>query len=170
MRFPFFHVRGVALMIVMTCCVFLFSTNVVEGVIGINWGRMTTNRLIPSMVVDLLLQNEIREVRLFSTSKNVLEAFSRSGIDVTITIPNQNLKGMLDPKAVRRWINQRIISFIREEVDIRYLVHRYFFSSSILKCNFFRILNHFWELLQVYLCRDGSILKSIQQFNLLLCI
>ncbi|CAI9753112.1 unnamed protein product [Fraxinus pennsylvanica] len=116
---PYFKVRGLALMIVMTCCMFLFSTNIVEGVVGINWGRMTTNRLIPSMVVDLLLQNGIREVKMFSASKNVLEAFSRSGIEVTVTIPNQNLKYLLDPKAVRRWINQRIITFIRDEVDIR---------------------------------------------------
>ncbi|CAI9758278.1 unnamed protein product [Fraxinus pennsylvanica] len=116
-----FSVRVVALMIVMTCCVLLFLTNNVEGVIGINWGRMTTNRLIPSMVVDLLLQNGIREVKMFSASKNVLEAFSKSGIGVTITIPNQVLEDLLDPQAVERWINQRVIAFKREEVDIRYV-------------------------------------------------
>ncbi|KAL2498698.1 O-Glycosyl hydrolase family 17 protein [Abeliophyllum distichum] len=118
---PFILVRGVALMIVMTCYVFLLSNNIVEGFVGINWGRMTSNRLIPSMVVDLLLQNEIHEVKMFSASKNVLEAFSRSGIGVTITIPNESLKNLLDPQAVKNWINERIIPFEREKVNIRYV-------------------------------------------------
>ncbi|CAI9758282.1 unnamed protein product [Fraxinus pennsylvanica] len=37
----------------------LFSATIVEGMIGLNWGRMTSQRLIPSTVVDLFLQNGI---------------------------------------------------------------------------------------------------------------
>ncbi|KAI3461987.1 hypothetical protein Pfo_018650 [Paulownia fortunei] len=56
----------------VSCC----SFTMVEGLIGVNWGRQTSHRLIPSMVVDLSLQNNIRNLKLFSPSDNVLRAFA----------------------------------------------------------------------------------------------
>lgn len=73
-----------------------------ESYIGITWGRMVTQKLVPSMVVDMLLQNGFREVKLFTSSWNVLQAFSGTGIGITITIPNDymyNVTSVADAKA-----------------------------------------------------------------------
>ncbi|KAL6558904.1 hypothetical protein OROMI_019254 [Orobanche minor] len=111
----------IALTIITTfisCCSFI---TVVEGVIGINWGRQTTHRLIPSMVVDLLLQNNIRHLKLFSPSDNVLRAFASSGIAITMTLPNESLKDIKYPGMAAYWLQQRVRKFQNQGVDIRYL-------------------------------------------------
>ncbi|KAL2540211.1 O-Glycosyl hydrolase family 17 protein [Abeliophyllum distichum] len=53
---------------------------------------MTSQRLIPSTVVDLFLQNRVTNVKVSSYSINVMQAFSGSGIGLTISIPNESLR------------------------------------------------------------------------------
>ncbi|CAA0812792.1 O-Glycosyl hydrolases family 17 protein [Striga hermonthica] len=59
---------------------------VTEGVIGVNWGRKNAQRLIPSVVVDLLLQNRVPAARIYTTETDILEAFVGSGINLAINI------------------------------------------------------------------------------------
>ncbi|XP_057784541.1 glucan endo-1,3-beta-glucosidase 8-like [Salvia miltiorrhiza] len=54
--------------------------------IGMTWGRQSAQRLLPSQVVDLLLQNGVTHLRIFSTQEDILRAFAGSNIDLTITI------------------------------------------------------------------------------------
>ncbi|KAL6498485.1 hypothetical protein OROHE_026582 [Orobanche hederae] len=72
--------------IVVVCL--LMTSKAANGVIGMNWGRQSVQRLIPSVVVDLLLQNGIRHARIYSTQPDLLEAFSGSGIHLTVGIHN----------------------------------------------------------------------------------
>ncbi|KAL6502623.1 hypothetical protein OROHE_024276 [Orobanche hederae] len=102
----------------ISCCSFIAT---VEGVIGINWGRQTTHRLIPSMVVDLLLQNDIRHLKLFSPSDNVLKAFASSGIAITTTLPNEGLQDIKYPGMAAFWLQERIRRFQNQGVNIRYI-------------------------------------------------
>ncbi|KAL6558889.1 hypothetical protein OROMI_019239 [Orobanche minor] len=103
---------------IISCCSFIAK---VEGVIGINWGRQTTHRLIPSMVVDLLLQNDIRHLKLFSPSDNVLKAFASSGIAITTTLPNEGLQDIKYPGMAAFWLQERIRRFQNQGVNIRYI-------------------------------------------------
>ncbi|KAL6530506.1 hypothetical protein OROMI_028395 [Orobanche minor] len=72
--------------IVVTCL--LMTGKTANGVIGMNWGRQSVQRLVPSVVVDLLLQNGIRHARIYSTQTDLLEAFSGSGIHLSVGIFN----------------------------------------------------------------------------------
>ena len=65
---------------------YLLQGNVAEATIGINWGRQNAQKLLPSNVVDLMLQNGIRAARLFTTEEELLRAFAGSGIELTINI------------------------------------------------------------------------------------
>ena len=65
---------------------YLLAINVANATIGINWGRQNAQRLLPSNVVDLVLQNEIRQARLFTSEEDMLRAFGGSGVDITVTI------------------------------------------------------------------------------------
>ncbi|KAL0395566.1 UNVERIFIED_CONTAM: Glucan endo-1,3-beta-glucosidase 5 [Sesamum calycinum] len=91
--------------VTISCCSF---NVVVEGVIGVNWGRQTSHRLIPSTVVDLLLQNGIHHLKVFSVSDNVLEAFGGGDIAITVTLPNESLKHIMSIEAAERWLQDRI--------------------------------------------------------------
>ena len=86
------------------------ETLYVEGYLGMNWGRLATQRMIPSMVVDLLMQNKINYVKLFSASDNVLEAFSATDIGLEITMPNQSTQKMKTQADVDEWVVQIIVS------------------------------------------------------------
>lgn len=70
------------------------------ALIGMTWGRQNAQRLLPSQVVDLLLQNGITHLRIFSTQEDILRAFAGSNIDVTITIFDSTLP---DFKDARSW-------------------------------------------------------------------
>lgn len=93
-----------------------------NGYIGIDWGRLASQRMVPSMVVDMLLQNGIKEVKLFSTSSNVLEAFVDTDIGVTVTIPNEDLGKINDINTAKTWIDDNIVPFIQNNVKIRYVL------------------------------------------------
>ncbi|XP_073153474.1 glucan endo-1,3-beta-glucosidase 8-like [Henckelia pumila] len=82
-----------------------------DAFIGINWGRLSSQRLIPSMVVDLLLQNGITDVRIFQQVSNVLEAFYNSGINATFGLSNSVLDNYLNPSTVQWWIDNKIIKY-----------------------------------------------------------
>ncbi|KAL7089898.1 hypothetical protein ACP275_12G005500 [Erythranthe tilingii] len=101
--------------------ILLLSSSSVEGIIGISWGRQTTHRLIPSMVVDLLLQNGIRHVKLFSPSDNVLKAFAGGEIAVTMTLPNEGLYNIGYPDLAAYWLQTRIRAYQDLNVNIKYL-------------------------------------------------
>ncbi|KAL3634221.1 hypothetical protein CASFOL_021275 [Castilleja foliolosa] len=95
----------------ITCCP-------VEGIIGINWGRQTTHRLVPSMVVDLLLQNNISHVKLSSSSDNVLKAFASSNISVTVTLPNESIKNIKIPNMARYFLEEKVRKYQNQNVKI----------------------------------------------------
>lgn len=57
-----------------------------EASIGINWGRESAQRLVPSQVVDLLLQNGIGRARIYTSQRDILSAFAGSGINLTLAM------------------------------------------------------------------------------------
>ncbi|XP_073308316.1 glucan endo-1,3-beta-glucosidase 5-like [Primulina huaijiensis] len=98
---------------ILGLCVILWSYNssCADAYIGMNWGRLSSQRLIPSMVVDLLLQNDIKSVRIFSQSDNVLEAFYNSDITVTFGIANTLLDNYLNMSTIQWWIDNKIVKY-----------------------------------------------------------
>ncbi|KAI3461993.1 hypothetical protein Pfo_018656 [Paulownia fortunei] len=101
----------------ISCC----SFTMVEGLIGVNWGRQTSHRLIPSMVVDLLLQNNIRHLKLFSPSDNVLKAFAGGDIVITTTLPNEAIDDITVPGYATYWLQERIRKYQNQNINIRFL-------------------------------------------------
>ncbi|KZV16591.1 hypothetical protein F511_30885 [Dorcoceras hygrometricum] len=94
-------------------CMILWACNDsgADAFIGINWGRLSSQRLIPSMVVDLLLQNDIKNVRIFQQAANVMEAFYDSGIRVSLGLSNTLLDKYTNSSALGGWIDDKIITY-----------------------------------------------------------
>ncbi|KAL8489440.1 hypothetical protein ACS0TY_025369 [Phlomoides rotata] len=98
---------------------YLLQINVIDAVIGINWGRENAQRLLPSNVVDLMLQNGIRAARIFTTEDELLEAFAGSQINLTINIPSYNTIKSLQEAIV--WVQTKKEHFIVSNVRQIYL-------------------------------------------------
>ncbi|KAL3527886.1 hypothetical protein ACH5RR_012542 [Cinchona calisaya] len=101
---------------------------------------MATQRMIPSMVVDMLMQTNIKEVKLFSASDNVMEAFGGTGIGLVITMPNSSIDIMMVLEVFAEfWINNNIGKF-NNSVNFRYVyigtqpLSRRFFNQSFANC------------------------------------
>lgn len=106
------------------CASYFLFTNyllMVEGFFGFNWGRIATQRMIPSMVVDMLMQNGISDVKLYSTSENVLAPFGGTNISVSVTFTNPQLKFMITDDDANKWINNYVLKYQKMNVNFRYV-------------------------------------------------
>lgn len=108
----------------------LFCARTIDSAIGMNWGRQSVTTLIPSMVVDLLLQNGINDVKLFNSDPSVIAAFTGTGIAVSLTIAND--KALVDEKAVRSWARRTLEPF--PGVDFRYICLDVIESKHVCAC------------------------------------
>ncbi|EPS65149.1 hypothetical protein M569_09631, partial [Genlisea aurea] len=83
-----------------------WGANTVEGgEIGVNWGRETSHKLIPSMVSDVLLQNGVRHIKIFSTEVRAMKALSGTGISLTGTMASASVPFIRAPGTTRYWLN-----------------------------------------------------------------
>lgn len=101
----------------------LASLSVVESAIGVNWGTISTHRLPPETVVNLLKDNRISKVKLFDADPSVLRALKGSGIEVMVGIPNDMLALLsTSPAASDSWISQNISRYmVKGGVNIKFV-------------------------------------------------
>ncbi|KAL7159665.1 hypothetical protein ABFS83_01G043200 [Erythranthe nasuta] len=105
-----------------TVLVLLLMVNSVHS-IGANWGTQATHPLAPSIIVKLLKDNGIQKVKLFDAEARVLNAFSGSGIEVMVGIPNEMLSLLANSvSAAERWVERNVSAHVSANgVDIRYV-------------------------------------------------
>lgn len=65
-----------------------------QNSIGVNYGRVADNLPSAAQVVRLLQSRSVKHVRIYDTDATVLNAFGNSGIDVGVTIPNNEVAGL----------------------------------------------------------------------------
>ncbi|KAL8489444.1 hypothetical protein ACS0TY_024889 [Phlomoides rotata] len=83
--------------------VLLAMPNPTQGIIGMNWGRVSAQRLLPTQVVDLLLQNGIKHARIYTSEVDMLQAFSGSEIHLTMSITDPTYFAASLP-AAKGWV------------------------------------------------------------------
>lgn len=101
----------------------LCSTIMVESAIGVNWGTVSSHRLSPTTVVDLLKRNKIEKVKMFNADPDCLRALMGSGIEVMLGIPNEMLSVFSSSTvASDLWVRQNVTRFMgKGGVNIRYI-------------------------------------------------
>uniref|UniRef100_A0A1D1ZAF6 glucan endo-1,3-beta-D-glucosidase n=1 Tax=Anthurium amnicola TaxID=1678845 RepID=A0A1D1ZAF6_9ARAE len=102
---------------------FCRSFLMVGAAVGVNWGALSSHRLSPSVVVDLLRDNKIGKVKLFDVDPSVLRALRGSGIEVMVGIPNEILAALSSSTGVTDlWVAQNISRYaVKGGVNIRYI-------------------------------------------------
>ncbi|CAI9285788.1 unnamed protein product [Lactuca saligna] len=82
------------------------------GTYGINYGRLADNIPSPTEVVKLLKASKIKNVRIYDADHSVLDAFSGSGLDLVIGLPNEFVKEMSEnPDHALNWVKQNVHAY-----------------------------------------------------------
>ncbi|XP_072971257.1 glucan endo-1,3-beta-glucosidase 2-like isoform X2 [Typha angustifolia] len=77
--------------------------------IGVNIGTSLSAMPSPTQVVALLLSQQIRHVRLYDTDPAMLAALARTGIRVTVSVPNEQLLAIGQSNATAAaWVSRNV--------------------------------------------------------------
>ncbi|KAK4720897.1 hypothetical protein R3W88_011130 [Solanum pinnatisectum] len=112
----------------------LFMTRSVNSFVGITWGRQQSQQLVPSMVVDLILQNKIPALRFMTSASDIVQIFSATNISIVITLTNRNVNLINRKYLAYAWINDKVKLPINKDVNIVELcIGAEPFSNTFLK-------------------------------------
>ncbi|XP_016489720.1 glucan endo-1,3-beta-glucosidase 8-like [Nicotiana tabacum] len=135
------------------CFMVLFMATRVNSFVGITWGRQQSQQLVPSMVVDLLLQNKIPALRLMTSANDIIEIFSATNISITITLGHQAFNMVNRKDLAYIWVNDRVKEPVNKGVNIvEVTVGSEPFSSS-----FFRETSKTYQLVNVLKLVRGAL-------------
>ncbi|KAK4789675.1 hypothetical protein SAY86_016979 [Trapa natans] len=91
----------------------VFSIQGFAGAYGINYGRLADNIPSPDEVVRLLRQLKIRNIRIFDSDHTVLQAFSRTGLNLVIGLNNGLVKDInSSADHAMNWVKDNVQSFL----------------------------------------------------------
>ncbi|KAE8718933.1 thylakoid lumenal 16.5 kDa protein [Hibiscus syriacus] len=83
------------------------------GTYGINYGRIANNILSPDEVVTLLKAAKIKNVRIYDFDHNVINAFSGTGLELVVGLPNENLRDMsANADHAMNWVKDNVQAYL----------------------------------------------------------
>ena len=94
-----------------------------EGYIGINYGRVANNLPRPKEVAKLVKSLGVKHIKIFDYDREVLKAFEKTNIHVTICVPNDQIIGLAkSEKAARTWVHNHVEKRVRKKTKIKFIV------------------------------------------------
>lgn len=132
-----------------------FSVQAFTGTYGVNYGRIADNIPSPDEVVTLLKAAKIRNVRIFDADHSVLKAFSGTGLELVIGLPNGYVKDMSSNEDLAMtWVKENVQSFL-PDTHIRGIA----IGNEVLG-------GGDQQLMEALLGASKNIYKAIQQLHL----
>ncbi|KAI9077008.1 hypothetical protein K1719_041021 [Acacia pycnantha] len=102
--------------------IFLLHLATFVSSIGVNYGTLGDNLPSPQAVSNFLkTKTTIDSVKIFDVSPQILQAFARSGIFVTITAPNEDIPALTNLDSASRWVVAHIKLF-HPQTKIKYIL------------------------------------------------
>ncbi|XP_015579101.1 glucan endo-1,3-beta-glucosidase isoform X1 [Ricinus communis] len=117
----------------VTAILFLQSTIIpgAEGTLGVNYGTVANNLPPPAQVANFLVESTIiNRVRLFDTNREILQAFAHTGIEVTVTVPNDQIPRLTKLNFAQQWVKSNIQPYVPATNIIRILVGNEVISTA----------------------------------------
>ncbi|RYR30631.1 hypothetical protein Ahy_B01g055374 [Arachis hypogaea] len=100
-------------MIIPIVSILPLTVQTFTGTYGINYGRIADNIPSPDQVVTLLRAAKIRNVRIYDADHSVLKAFSGTGFNLVIGLPNGQLQDMSsNADHALNWVKDNVQSFL----------------------------------------------------------
>ncbi|XAR59948.1 Glucan endo-1,3-beta-D-glucosidase [Bertholletia excelsa] len=88
------------------------SSNVAGAFVGVSIGTDVSNLPPASDIVALLKANQITHVRLFDADAHMLNALSNTGIEVIVSVTNEEVLGIGEsPSQAASWINKNVAAY-----------------------------------------------------------
>ncbi|KAJ4808360.1 hypothetical protein LUZ62_020926 [Rhynchospora pubera] len=116
-----FMMTRLLLLLLFYCCLLSFPfhhagpviAEAFTGTYGINYGRIADNIPPPESVVTLLKAAKIKNVKIYDSDHSVLTAFKDSGLELTIAIPNENVKDISASETrAMDWLKENVQPFL----------------------------------------------------------
>lgn len=76
--------------------------------LGINYGQVANNLPSPDQVLTLLTSVKITKTRIYDTNPEVLAAFTNSGVELIITMPNDLVSTVMDSQQALQWVTTHV--------------------------------------------------------------
>ncbi|KAI8540496.1 hypothetical protein RHMOL_Rhmol09G0268400 [Rhododendron molle] len=103
----------------------------VEATLGVNYGTVADNLPPPSQVAHFVLESTIiNRVRLFDANPEIIQAFSHTGIALSITIPNDQIPLLTNRSFARQWVETNITPHVPAVNIVRVLVGNEVISTA----------------------------------------
>ncbi|KAI4330969.1 hypothetical protein MLD38_029205 [Melastoma candidum] len=99
--------------------------------VGVNYGTVANDLPPPTQVARFLLESTtINRVRLFDANPAILKAFERTGIEVTITVPNELIPQLARSGFARQWVDTNVKPHVPATNIVRILVGNEVLSTA----------------------------------------
>lgn len=98
-------------MVLLCSLLVLLGTTTTHGM-GVNWGTQAAQNVAPSVVVQMLKDNNIKKVKLFDSDHWTVKFFAGSGIEVMLGIPNNQLRDLGDFDNAQDWVKHNVSKHI----------------------------------------------------------
>ncbi|KAF8017169.1 hypothetical protein BT93_H2378 [Corymbia citriodora subsp. variegata] len=99
----------VLLLLLVGCATTVTSDQ--EPFVGVNIGTDLSDMPHPTQVVALLKAQNIRHIRLYNTDRGMLVALANTGIQVIVSVPNEQLLGIGQSNSTAaNWVSQNVIA------------------------------------------------------------
>ncbi|KAJ6857551.1 glucan endo-1,3-beta-glucosidase 11-like [Populus alba x Populus x berolinensis] len=91
----------------------LLTAETFTGTYGINYGRIADNIPSPDEVATLLRAAKIKNVRIYDADQSVLKAFSGTGLQLVVGLPNGFVKEMsANASHAMAWVKENVQAFL----------------------------------------------------------
>jgi exo-beta-1,3-glucanase (GH17 family) len=91
----------------------LLTAETFTGTYGINYGRIADNIPSPDEVATLLRAAKIKNVRIYDADHSVLKAFSGTGLQLVVGLPNGFVKEMsANASHAMAWVKENVQAFL----------------------------------------------------------
>ncbi|CAI0452518.1 unnamed protein product [Linum tenue] len=107
----------------LTLLFILVSATTTNGSIGVNYGTVADDLPPPGEVARFLLQSTvINRVRIFDPNPELIQAFAHTGIQITVTVPNDQIPRLANLSFAQQWIKSYIQPYFPATNLVRILV------------------------------------------------
>lgn len=90
----------------------ILLTSVVSG-LGVNWGSIASHQIDPKIVVEMLKDNGINQVKLFNAEIEILSALQGTDMEVMIGASNQLLQSLAqDYSKAQEWVKENVTAYV----------------------------------------------------------
>ncbi|KAI0488974.1 hypothetical protein KFK09_028815 [Dendrobium nobile] len=83
-----------------------------SSLVGVNYGLLGNNLLSPDKVAPLLRSINVGRIKLYGAEPSILQAFSNTGIELIIGLPDRCVPTICDPNEALTWIRSNIQHYV----------------------------------------------------------